>query len=175
VRPLDEPLPPELGNEFALVFLRLPSALGAPLARLAESKRRMDWIKASPEPILTYGIINVIGRLSPELGRHVVDFFANKAIGVTTNVHGPDTIRYLAGSAVTGVLGWVPGSGRQTLGVCIFTYAGSVQVGFMTDASVIPDPGPLVTAFEDELHRLVRIGRSGSGGGGHRVDRHRTA
>ncbi|EWT07364.1 diacylglycerol O-acyltransferase [Intrasporangium chromatireducens Q5-1] len=173
VRPPDEPLPPELGNEFALVFLRLPSALGAPLARLAESKRRMDWIKASPEPVLTYGLINVIGRLTPELGRHVVDFFANKTIGVTTNVHGPDSVRYLAGTAVTGVLGWVPGSGRQILGICIFTYAGNVQVGFLSDASVVPDPERLVAAFEDELHRLVRMGRSGTRGGSRHADGHR--
>ena len=41
---------------------------------------------------------------------------------------------------MSGILGWVPGSGRQTLGVCIFTYAGTVRVGFISDAAVIPDP-----------------------------------
>lgn len=160
LRPPDKPLPRTLGNQFALVMLTLPSALAPPLARLAETKRRMDWIKDSPEPVLTYGIMDVIGRLNRDLGRHLVDFFANKTIGVTTNVRGPDTVRYLAGTAVTGVLGWVPGSGRQTLGICIFTYAGTVQVGFMSDQSVIPDPERLLAAFEDELTRLVELGRS---------------
>ncbi|EWT02845.1 hypothetical protein N865_03395 [Intrasporangium oryzae NRRL B-24470] len=160
VRPLDEPLPPELGNRFALVFFRFPSALGAPLARLSETKRRMDWLKASPEAVLTYALINAIGRTSPGLERYVVDFFANKAIGVTTNVAGPRSVRTLAGVPVTGVLGWVPGSGRHTVGVCIFTYAGTVRVGFMTDAAVVPDPERLLAAFEDELDHIVRIGRA---------------
>ena len=159
VRPLDQPLPRELGNRFALVFFRYPSALSAPLARLAETKRRMDWLKRSPEAVLTFALINAIGRTTPSLGRYVVDFFANKAIGVTTNVAGPRTVRTLAGVPVSGILGWVPGSGRHTVGVCIFTYAGAVRVGFKTDAGVVPDPERLLAAFEDELDHIVHIGR----------------
>jgi hypothetical protein len=159
VRPVDEPLPPELGNRFALVFFRFPSALNAPLARLAETKRRMDWIKHSPEAVLTFALINAIGRTNQTLERYLVDFFANKAIGVTTNVAGPRSVRTLAGVPLSGVLGWVPGSGRQTLGVCIFTYAGTVRVGFMTDATIVPDPERLLAAFEDELDHIVHIGR----------------
>jgi WS/DGAT/MGAT family acyltransferase len=48
LRPLDEPLPRELGNRFALVFLRFPSRDATPLGRLALTKARMDWLKASP-------------------------------------------------------------------------------------------------------------------------------
>ena len=88
VRPLDEPLPRELGNRFALVFLRFPSRDATPLGRLALSKARMDWLKASPEAALTFALISVIGRTTGALERRVVDFFANKAIGVTTNVAG---------------------------------------------------------------------------------------
>lgn len=159
VRPLDKPLPPELGNRFALVYFHYPSALTAPLARLAETKRRMDWLKRSPEALLTFTLITAIGRTNPTIERYLVSFFANKAIGVTTNVAGPTSIRTLAGIPVTGVLGWVPGSGRHTVGVCIFTYAGTVRVGFMTDVAIVPDPEKLLAAFEDELDHLVRIGR----------------
>ncbi len=160
VRPLDEPLPPELGNRFALVYFHFPSALSAPLARLAETKRRMDWLKRSPEALLTFSLISAIGRTNPTIERYLVSFFANKAIGVTTNVAGPRTTRTLAGTPVTGVLGWVPGSGKHAVGVCIFTYAGTVRVGFMTDTAIVPDPERLLAAFEDELDHLVRIGRS---------------
>jgi hypothetical protein len=89
----------------------------------------------------------------------VVDFFADKAIGVTTNVAGPRARRVLAGVPVTSVLGWVPGSGNQTVGACIFTYAGTVRVGFMVDAGVVPDPQALLTAFERELAVLSSLGR----------------
>jgi diacylglycerol O-acyltransferase len=78
---------------------------------------------------------------------------------VTTNVAGPRSRRFLAGATVTGVLGWVPGSGRQTVGVCVFTYAGQVRVGLLTDASAVPSPERLLAACEDELDRLTALGR----------------
>jgi WS/DGAT/MGAT family acyltransferase len=152
-----EPLPRELGNKFALVMLPLPTGRLAPLQRLVEAKRRMDSIKQSPEAMLTFGIINAIGRTNPDVARFVVDFFAAKAIGVTTNVAGPMTGRYLAGTRIDTVLGWVPGSGRQTLGVCIFSYDGVVRVGFKVDAAVVTAPETLVHAFDDEMDTLVRL------------------
>jgi diacylglycerol O-acyltransferase / wax synthase len=157
VRPLDRELPPTLGNRFALVFFTFPSAVAAPLQRLAETKRRMDWLKRSPESIITFGLIMAIGRTVADLERYVVNFFANKAIGVTTNVAGPTQERYLAGTKVTGILGWVPGSGRHTVGVCIFTYAGTVRVGFRVDAARVRRPKRLLAAFESELSDLVDL------------------
>ncbi len=160
LRPLDQPLPPELGNQFALVMLPLPTGVRAPLQRLSESKRRMDSIKRSPEATLTFGLINAIGRTSPDIAHLIVDFFAAKAIGVTTNVAGPLAARYLAGSRISGVLAWVPGSGQQTVGVCIFSYEGAVRVGFKVDAGVVPDPEKLVQAFDDEMDLLLRLAKS---------------
>ncbi|GAA2021693.1 wax ester/triacylglycerol synthase family O-acyltransferase [Terrabacter terrae] len=161
VRPLDEPLPRELGNRFALLFLRFPSREATPLGRLALSKARMDWLKASPEAVLTFALISVIGHLPARVERLVVDFFADKAIGVTTNVAGPRELRRLADVPVTGVLGWVPGSGRHTLGFCIVTYDDAVRIGVMADEGVISDPEGLLAALEEEVALLVRIGAAG--------------
>jgi diacylglycerol O-acyltransferase / wax synthase len=152
-----QPLPRELGNKFALVMLPLPTGSLAPLERLAEAKRRMDSIKHSPEAVLTFGLITAIGHTNTEIAKHVIDFFAAKAIGVTTNVAGPMAGRYLAGTRISNILGWVPGSGRQTLGVCIFSYNGVVRVGFKADATVITDPENLVHAFDEEMDTLVRL------------------
>ena len=49
----------------------------------------MTAIKESPEAWLTFGMIRGIGRTGPTIERYLVDFFANKATGVTTNVPGP--------------------------------------------------------------------------------------
>ena len=157
LREMSQPLPRELGNKFALVMLPLPTSRLAPLQRLAEAKRRMDAIKLSPEAVLTFGLITAIGHTNTQLAKQVIDFFAGKAIGVTTNVMGPMTGRHLAGTRITGILGWVPGSGRQTLGVCIFSYDGVVRVGFKVDAGVIRDPEILVNALDDELDTLIRL------------------
>jgi diacylglycerol O-acyltransferase / wax synthase len=152
-----EPLPRELGNKFALVFLQMPSGEYAPLQRLALAKTRMDDIKRSPEAVITFGLITAIGCTNRDVERILIDFFSNKAIGVTTNVPGPQSRRYLAGVPLAGVLGWVPGSGRQALGVCIHTYNGSVRVGFKVDATIVPDPAKLVHAFDEALDELLRI------------------
>ncbi len=157
VRPLDRPLPRTLGNQFALVLLKLPLGVEDPLDRIAESKRRMDVIKHSPEVLLTFGLIKAIGRTGPELERFFVDFFAGKAIGVTTNVPGPAEPRYLAGRRITRVLSWPPESGDQTMGISLFSYAGEVHVGFRADAGAVPDPQRLVAAFESEISGLRRV------------------
>ena len=162
VRPLDEPLPRELGNRFALVLFSLPSGLETPFARLAETKRRMDAIKHSPEAVLTFGLIRGVGRTGDELERYLVDFFANKASGVTTNVPGPRGPRYIAGTRITSMLGWAPGSGNQALGTCIFTYDGQVHVGFKVDLDTIERPQELLVAFLAEIDALVQLARAGS-------------
>jgi hypothetical protein len=120
----------------------------------------MDWLKSSPEPMLTFSLISAIGRAPARLERPVVDFFANKAVGVTTNVMGPKAVRYFAGAEITGILGWVPGSGRHTVGICIFTYADTVRVGFLVDAESVPDAPALVTAFEGVVEELIGLVRA---------------
>jgi len=160
LRPPGEPLPRELGNRFALVLLPLPTGRRTPLERLSETKRRMDRIKRSPEPLITFGLISTIGELHPQVARVLVDFFASKAIGVTTNVIGPKSDRYFCGSRIAGAIGWVPGSGQQAVGVCVFSFNQTVRVGFKVDSGVVPDPEVLVTAFDEELDALLRMAQA---------------
>ncbi len=157
LRPLDQPLPRELGNKFALVLLRLPVGGTDIRARLAMTKERMDEIKAGPEAVLTFGLLESLGAINQQLAHAAVEFFSTKAVGVTTNVAGPPKARWLAGAEVTGVLGWVPGAGDQTLGSCIFSFNGTIRVGFKADRKVIPGPERLVSAFETELDALLAL------------------
>lgn len=164
VRPIDEPLPRELGNRFALVLFLLPSGLGTPFERLAETKRRMDAIKDSPEAVMTFGLIRGIGRTGKEIERFLVDFFANKATGVTTNVPGPREPRYVAGQRIRWTLGWAPESGQQTLGTSIFSYDGNVLVGFKVDVHQLPHPEELLADFSTEVDTLLQLGHVTAGG-----------
>jgi hypothetical protein len=66
-------------------------------------------------------------------------------------------VRYVVGTRVAGLLGWVPGSGRQTIGVSIVTYNQEVRVGFKVDAGVVPDPERLLGAFDQEMDDLLRM------------------
>jgi WS/DGAT/MGAT family acyltransferase len=157
VRPVADPPGPDLGNRFTLVLMKLPSGVGAPLARLAETKRRMDAIKRSPEVAITSAMISAIGKAPEEVKHVLVNFFAGKSIGVTTNVIGPNTQRFFAGTKVAGLLAWAPTSGRQTVSACILTYDNTVRVGFKVDATTIRDPERLAAAFEERIDWLLRI------------------
>jgi diacylglycerol O-acyltransferase / wax synthase len=156
LRPLDEPLPRDLGNRFGVVVLSLPVGLADRHARLAEVRRRMEAIKSSPEGVVTYGILSVTGMTPAQVEKVVVEVLLSKASLVLTNVPGPTRPVYLAGTKVAGVMPWVPASGTLPLGVSIMSYDGKVTVGVYADARLVPDPEVLVEAFDHEIAELLR-------------------
>ncbi|MBZ4374322.1 wax ester/triacylglycerol synthase family O-acyltransferase [Corallococcus interemptor] len=157
LRPLDVPVPRELGNRFGVVFLRLPVHLAEPRRRLREVAKRMEQLKRSPEAVVTFGVLELLGRTPAALERAVVDVMGTKASLVATNVPGPRQPVSLAGSRLEGLTFWVPQAGHVGLGVSLFSYSGRVTVGVASDASRVPDPGALVAAFQDELDALAAL------------------
>jgi WS/DGAT/MGAT family acyltransferase len=154
LRPLDQPLPRDLGNHFGLIYLGLPLAVADPVERVAEVHRRMEHIKGSMEPVVSYGVLEATGMTAPRLERLVVDFFTSKASALMTNVPGPQQQVTFAGVPVRRVIGWVPRSGDIGLGISIFSYNGEVTIGFAVDAGMVPDPHSVIHALEDELALL---------------------
>jgi WS/DGAT/MGAT family acyltransferase len=160
LRPLDEPLPRDLGNRFGLVLLALPIGIEDPLARTYEVKRRMDAIKHGHEGAITYGILELMGHTPTFVESRLIDYFSGKGSMVLTNVPGPRRPLSLAGTPLAGVLVWAPCSGSVGMSVSIFSYAGGVTVGFLVDAGLVDDPQPLADAFRAELLALARRSRS---------------
>jgi WS/DGAT/MGAT family acyltransferase len=156
LRPLDRPLPRELGNRFGLVLLGLPVGIEDPVARLAELKRRMDAIKHGHQGVLAFGILSLMGRTPVQLEERLIDFFSAKGSMILTNVPGPRRRVSLAGTPLGGVPVWAPCSGSVGMSVSVFSYAGKVAVGFLTDAGVVPEPQPLADRFKQELLALAR-------------------
>jgi len=156
LRPLDEPLPRELGNRFGLVVLSLPMGIADPAARTLEVKRRMDAIKHGHEGAISYGILELMGRTPALVESRLIDFFSAKGSMVLTNVPGPRRTLSVAGTPLAGVLVWAPCSGSIAMSVSIFSYAGKVTVGFLTDAGLVPDPGALADATRAEVLGLAR-------------------
>ena len=154
LRPLDGPVPAELGNDFALILLELPVGSLGPAERLREVSSRMDAIKHSHEAPIAYGLVGAIGLTPPWVEDRLIGFFTDKASLVVTNVPGPRRRLDFAGVPVEGVLVWAPCSGSLGMTVSIFSYAGEVTVGFMADTALIADPEPLARSFERELARL---------------------
>jgi WS/DGAT/MGAT family acyltransferase len=152
LRPLDEAH--RLGNSFGLVFLTLPVGITDPIRRLHAIKKEMDELKRSPEALVAFGVLNVMGLAPVEVERLGLRFFGSKATAVLTNVPGPREPLYLAGRKLERAMFWVPQSGRLGLGISILSYAGGVMLGVATDEGLIPDPERIVDGFEREFKSL---------------------
>jgi diacylglycerol O-acyltransferase / wax synthase len=162
LRPLDEPLPRELGNRFGLVLLALPVGVEDPVLRTIAVKRQMDAIKRGHEGAISYGILELMGRTPAALESRLIDYFSAKGSMVLTNVPGPRTQLSVAGTPLAGVLVWAPCSGSIGMSVSIFSYAGKVTIGFLTDAGLVPDPQALADAARAEALAIGRAARGGA-------------
>lgn len=152
LRPLDQAH--RLGNSFGLVFLTLPVGVVDPVERLRAIKQEMEELKRSPEALVAFGVLSLLGATPVEVERIGLRFFGSKATTVLTNVPGPREPRYLAGRKVEHVMFWVPQSGRLGLGVSILSYAGGVMLGMATDEGLVADPEKIVEAFRAEFADL---------------------
>jgi WS/DGAT/MGAT family acyltransferase len=160
LRPLEEPLPPDLGNRFGLVLLELPVGIEDPVERVRAVHESMAAIKHSDEGPLSYSILQTMGTAPVALEKLLIGFFTAKATMVVTNVPGPPRAVSFAGSPVGGVLVWAPCSGSVGMSVSIFSYAGRVTVGVLADAGLVPEPDRLVAHFGAEMRAIGRAGRA---------------
>jgi diacylglycerol O-acyltransferase len=152
LRPLEQAH--ELGNSFGLVFLSLPVGVVDPVRRLRAIKLEMDGLKRSPEALVAFGVLSVLGLVPVEVEQIGLRFFGSKATAVLTNVPGPREPLYLAGHKIERIMFWVPQSGRLGLGISILSYAGGVMLGVATDEGLVPDPERIVEAFKLEFEAL---------------------
>jgi WS/DGAT/MGAT family acyltransferase len=144
----------ELGNAFGLVFLTLPVGIADPARRLRAIKKEMDALKQSPEALVAFGVLSLMGLAPVEVEQVGLRFFGSKATAVLTNVPGPRQPLYLAGRKIDKVMFWVPQSGRLGIGISIISYDGGVMLGVATDARLVPDPERIVEAFKVEFEAM---------------------
>jgi diacylglycerol O-acyltransferase len=150
----DDELPQELGNHFALVMLKLPLSIEDPRELLHEVSARMGRIKHSHEPVITFGLQRLISQSPSDVAPLLVNFFADKALGVLTNVPGPRGAITFAGRRVENVLGWAPCSGSQPMTIGLFTYNDTVSVTFGADRTLVPDFEILPGCYEDAMAEM---------------------
>jgi len=157
LRPLDEPLPRELGNRFGLVYLTLPVGIADPAERLAEVHRRMDAIKHSREGGLSYAILEAVGLTPHQIEQRLLDVFTQKTSAVLSNTLGLREPVYFAGSKIAGVVPWVPAAGTIGMGIDMMSYNGGVTVSLQVDAGLIPDPETIIADYEREVETLRQL------------------
>ena len=142
-------------NHFAPVPLELPAGSCALGQRILAVKTRMDRMKRSAVPMVIYELQRALLALLPKaVSRGLIDFLANKCTAVVTNITGPCRTISLEGRKVRSILFWVPQRARIGVGISILSFAGKVQLGVITDEALVPDPAPLIKAFEEEFESL---------------------
>ena len=154
LKPFEDNLPEDLGNYFALVMVPMSLDIDRPEDRLAHTRQRMHRIKNSDEAVITFGVQRLISSSPDQIATALTNFFANKAVGVLTNVPGPAQPMTFAGVPVHQVVGFAPCSGDQPMTTTIFSYNGGVTVGFATDADLVPDPAELAELVVADLREM---------------------
>lgn len=154
IKPISMEIVTELGNFFAMVALRMPMGIDDVGGRLALMHQNMDRIKNSDEALLTFGIQRGVSAAPDRIAAGLTNFFANKAVGVLTNVPGPRVPMRLAGTEVEGILGWAPCSGDEPITIAILSYNGKVTIGFAADRKLVPDVDQLAALFEVEFAHM---------------------
>ena len=155
VAPAGEGAPSELGNHITLILLRLPLGVEDSQELINDITASMARVQYSFEPHTTYAAIVGSAAVPSGITNSLVDVVANKSIGQLTSVPGPSGQVKFGGTPVGGLLGWVPMTGAQSLGVCIYSYNGQVSVGIATDAGLVPEPGVLAELIGEQFETFA--------------------
>lgn len=167
LRPLDEPLPAELGNRFGLAYVSLPVSVDDRAERLAETRRRTAELRNSAQGTVSFQVLDLVGRTPYAMEQSVVDIFGNKATAVVTSVPGPHRPVFLAGRRVRGMIAWPPEAGNLGLGVSIISYDGDLTIGILADERLVSAPAELLAGITAELDELLDTDAAPLGQGGH--------
>ena len=149
----------QLGNEFGLVAVDLPTNVDNAVTRLRESSARMTAIKRSHQPRATMAFLSIAGYLPTALQHFALNLFTSRGSVVLTNIEGPGGRRYLAGSRMTDLICWVPQAGKLGVGLAFISYAGQIQLALFVDKDQVPNPDRLMAltyAAFDELEEATR-------------------
>ncbi|WP_343732831.1 wax ester/triacylglycerol synthase family O-acyltransferase [Duganella sp.] len=144
----------QLGNEFGLVAVDLPTNVDDPTLRLRQSSSRMTAIKRSHQPRATMAFLSIAGCLPTALQHFALNLFTSKGSVVLTNIEGPSSRRYLAGSRLTDLICWVPQAGKLGVGLAFISYAGQIQLALFVDTDLVPDPDRLMQLTYDAFEEL---------------------
>lgn len=148
------------GNHFGLVNLLLPLGISNPVARAWEVHRRLGALADTHQGLLMHLLLGLVGLLPSDARARALDFLSDKATAVLTLVPGPPAARTLAGVRVDDMMFAVPQAGDIGLGVSIFTYAGGIRVGLMSDSATLARPEIVLRQFEVEFARLIPLARA---------------
>jgi WS/DGAT/MGAT family acyltransferase len=147
----------ELGNQFGVVFVKLPLAEADPHLRLSVIHYQMDELKGSAEVDVTFNFFRLLGLMPPGMQSPLIRLLATRATAVVSNVPGPRMPLYLAGEPIDQFIFWAPQSGRVGMSITIMSYQGRVMVGVAGDAGLMAQPELVMHYFQEEFCEMKQL------------------
>ena len=149
-----------LGNEVAVMVVRLPIGVATAAERLREVARAERSSKDHDQASATHLLLSTLDAFPPAVvaaASHLVNHqpFVNL---VVTNVPGPDVPLYVLGARMLEAIPLVPLGGNLSVGVAALSYDGQLAVGILADPHACPDVDVLAQGVDrcfDELVALV--------------------
>ncbi len=153
----DADLPRTLGNRFGIVPVLLPVGIEDPIEQVEEIKRRIDDIKESQMPIVSFGLISALSLTTADVEKLIQNITQDHSIGVTTNVPGPRHPIYVAGGKVLGSWGMGGLSGDMNLSFGIYTLNGELNFAVHSDTGITQDPERILDLFLESIEELQAV------------------
>lgn len=147
-------LPRTLGNRFGIIPVLLPVSIEDPVDQLREVNRRLNELKESQMPVVSFGLISATSLMTADVERLVHRIVQDHSIGVTTNVPGPRHPISVAGGRVLGSWGMGGLSGNMNLSFGIFTLDGKLNFSVHSDTGITEDPERMLDLFLESIDEL---------------------
>ncbi len=147
-----------LGNRVASLWAALPVYEEDPVERLRIVHEEMKDLKSSRQAVGAQ-LLTTLGEYAPptilaQASRLVARQRAFNL--VVTNVPGPQFPLYTLGRRMAEVYPVVPLSDNTTIGVALFSYAGTIGFGLFGDYDAAPDLSVLAEGIEKSIAELLR-------------------
>jgi diacylglycerol O-acyltransferase len=149
-----------LGNRVFQMTIKLPVPEPDPLERLEQVTATTSEQRDSAQGVGSATLDAVADTLGAGLLTSLAQLGlqARAANVVTTNVPGPPMPVYMLGARMLAAYPVVPLGGGQTLGIALFSYAGTLYWGLNADWDAMPDLHDFAEAIEEEfaiLHKAA--------------------
>lgn len=146
-----------IGNQVAPVYCPLPVAERDPVARVRKVSASMKALKASRQVLAAVSIEHLEELVVPAVAVPLAQLeIAYRRFNlVISNVPGSQTPRYLLGRRLAAFHPLIPLAARQTLSVGVYTYAGTVGIGILSDGEAAGDLPLFARAITEALAELV--------------------
>jgi WS/DGAT/MGAT family acyltransferase len=155
-----------LGNRLAMLLVKLPIAEADPGQRIATVRTTVDRLKARKQAVGADFLLNLAG-FSPSTLHAMVARASLRQIAfnlIVTNVPGPQLPLYCQGAKLVEVFPIAFLYDGQQLAIAIFSYAGTLNFGYLVDSQGIPDVDVFAQCVEEGLRELLEAARAATPG-----------